>query len=91
MMHRSPGPIHPRLVAAVLALLLGACSKLTLANYDRVKVGMDFEEVTRLIGEPAHCDEALGLRSCHWGDDHRSADITFAGGKVLLASAKNLK
>lgn len=78
-------------VAAALALALAACSKLTLANYDRVKVGMPYEDVVGLLGEPARCDETLGLRACQWGDAQRSADITFAGGKVLLASAKNLQ
>ncbi|HWH72987.1 MAG TPA: hypothetical protein VNV16_01830 [Methylibium sp.] len=77
--------------AAALALVLAACSKLTLAHYDRVKVGMPYEEVVGLLGEPARCNETLGVRACQWGDDQRSADITFAGGKVLLASAKNLK
>jgi len=85
MMHRTA------LAAAAALLLLAACSKLTLANYDRVKVGMAYEEVTALLGKPAECNEALGLRACHWGDEQRSADITFAGGKVLIASAKNLR
>jgi hypothetical protein len=79
------------LAAAAAVLLLGACSKLTLANYDRVKVGMAYEEVATLLGDPAECNETLGLRACRWGDDTRSANITFAGGKVLIASAKNLK
>lgn len=82
---------RPLLAATAALLLLAACSKLTLANYDQVKTGMAYEDVTRLIGEPAQCDEAIGLRACHWGDAQRSVDITFAGGKVLLASAKNLK
>ena len=56
-----------------------------------VGVGMAYEEVTALLGKPAECNEALGLRACHWGDEQRSADITFAGGKVLIASAKNLR
>ncbi len=82
---------RPALAAALALLLLAACSKLTLANYDRVKVGMAYEEVTALLGKPTECNETLGLRACRWGDEQRSADITFAGGKVLIASAKNLK
>jgi hypothetical protein len=91
MMHRYDLSIRAAIATAAAALLLGACSKLSLAHYDQVKVGMAYEEVTALIGEPARCDEALGVRRCHWGDEQRSADITFAGGKVLLATAKNLK
>lgn len=91
MMHRYAPAIRAAIAIAAAALLIGACSKLTLARYDQVKVGMEYEEVTALIGAPTRCDEALGVRRCHWGDEQRSADITFAGGKVLLATASNLK
>ncbi|HSV70892.1 MAG TPA: hypothetical protein VLI72_12335 [Methylibium sp.] len=82
---------HRPWLPLLAVLLLAACSRLTLANYDQVKVGMAYEDVTKLIGDPARCDETIGLRACRWGDEQRSVDITFAGGKVLLASAKNLK
>jgi hypothetical protein len=91
MMHRDALSIRAAIATFSAALLLTACSKLTLAHYDQVKVGMAYEDVTVLIGAPARCDEALGVRRCHWGDEQRSADITFAGGKVLLTTAKNLK
>ena len=67
MMHRYDLSIRRRDRHCRCALLLGACSKLTLAHYDQVKVGMAYEEVTALIGAPARCDEALGVRRCHWG------------------------
>lgn len=86
---RLPSPSRLTLIA--LALGLAACSKLTLANYDRVKVGMPYDEVVTLIGEPARCNETLGLRACHWGTEEQGATITFAGGKVMVSSAKNLK
>jgi hypothetical protein len=78
------------LSAGLLLALLG-CSKLTLENYSKIEVGMDYDEVTRLIGPPAKCDDVMGVRNCSWGDEQRSANVTFAGNKVLLFSSSKLK
>ncbi|MEW6133164.1 MAG: hypothetical protein AB1591_08375 [Pseudomonadota bacterium] len=77
-------------VAAGLLLALLGCSKLTLENYDKIETGMSFEEVTRLIGVPAKCDDVMGMRSCSWGDETRSVNVTFAADQVLLFSSDNL-
>ena len=60
--------MHRTALAAAALLLLAACSKLTLANYDRVKVGMAYEEVTALLGKPAaaargHVHKIEGVRT----------------------------
>jgi hypothetical protein len=44
-----------------------------------------------VIGDPARCDEMLGVRTCVWGDEQRGISVNFVGGQVLLLSAKNLK
>lgn len=75
---------------ALLLLLLG-CSKLTLENYSQIAVGMSYDEVTALIGSPAQCDDVLGVRNCTWGDETRSVQVSFVGGKVLVYSSSNLK
>lgn len=82
--------IRPLLALSVL-LLLAACSKLTLENYSQLKMGQKYEEVTALIGEPARCDETLGVRSCTWGDEQKGISVNFFGGQVVLFSAHNLK
>ena len=74
-----------------LLLVLLACSKLTLENYNKIQVGMNYDEVVGLIGAPEKCDDVMGLRSCAWGDDKRSVSVTFAANKVLLFSSSNLK
>lgn len=73
-----------------LILVLLGCSKLTLENYNRIEPGMSYEEVTKLIGSPAKCDDVMGLRNCAWGDEKKSINVTFAAGKVLLFSSSNL-
>lgn len=82
--------IRTVLTMGLMLLLLG-CSKLTLENYSKITVGMKYEEVTRLIGTPAHCDDVMGVRSCQWGDDKRSVNVNFVAGKVLLFSSSNLQ
>lgn len=74
-----------------LMLTLLGCSKLTLENYGKITVGMPYDEVTRLIGPPAQCDDVMGVRSCQWGDDKRSIHVNFVAGQVLLFSSSNLK
>jgi len=47
--------------------------------------------VRKILGEPASCDEALGIRTCVWGDDKKSIHIGFVSGQVMLTSAQNIK
>ncbi len=77
------------ILAAVL--LLAACDRLTLANYNKVQSGMSYDQVTQILGEPAKCSEALGIRMCSWGNEKHSANVNFVGGQVVLTSAENLR
>ena len=78
------------LTMGLLLVLLG-CGKLTLENYNKISMGMTYDEVTGLLGPPDNCDDLMGVRSCLWGDDKRSVTINFVSGKVLLFSSSNLK
>lgn len=73
------------------ALLLAACSKVSQDNYVKLKVGMPYDEVRSLLGEPASCDDALGLRNCRWGDDSRWIQIGFVAERVAVTAAGNLR
>lgn len=80
------------LTTLTAALLLSACGdKITLANYNQLKAGQSFDEVKQLVGDPAKCDETLGVRSCTWGTAERGFDVNFVAGKAVLLSARNLK
>lgn len=77
---------------ATLALALAACGGgLTAEKYAQIKVGMDYPEVTALIGKPDRCDEAIGLKTCSWGDEKRGATLRFVGEKVVFHSSTNLR
>lgn len=79
------------LTLVIFALALVGCSKLTMENYGKLKVGQSYEEVTALLGNPTRCDESLGIRQCIWGDENKGAKVGFAAGKALAFSANNLK
>ncbi len=78
-------------VVVALMLIAGGCSKLTLENYAKLKVGMRYSEVTALLGGPASCDDMAGFKSCKWGDEKRHVTVRFAGDQAVLYSAENLQ
>ena len=67
-----------------------SCSKLTKENYDRVKVGMDYSEVIKIIGDPKECDSLLNAKNCIWGDESKSIELKFVADKVVFTSSKGL-
>lgn len=79
------------LVGAALLLLVLGCSPLTQENYNKITVGMSYDQVTALIGKPDSCDDVMGVRNCVWGDEKRSVQVGFVADKMLLFSANNLK
>ena len=82
--------IRTAITMTVMLLLLG-CSKLTLENYNKISMGMSYDEVTQLIGKPGSCDDLMGVRSCQWGEGNHAARVSFVSGKVLLFSSSNLQ
>lgn len=74
-----------------LLLLLAGCSKLTIENYNQVKTGMSYDEVTALLGSATNCDEVLGLRKCLWQDGDKRVEVAFAADKAMAFSHKGLK
>lgn len=74
-----------------LLLLLTGCSKLTVENYNQVKTGMSYNEVSALLGTATNCDEALALRNCVWQDGDKRVEVTFAADKAMVFSHKGLK
>ena len=71
--------------------LLAACSKVTAENYAKVKAGMEYKEVTAILGNPDRCDDLAGFKSCTWGDAKSHVNVRFAGDKAILHSAENIR
>ena len=73
-------------------LLLASCSKVTMENYNQLKSGMKYDEVTDIIGEPDSCDENLGTRSCIWGNSEgTNIKAKFLNETAIFFSHKELK
>jgi hypothetical protein len=70
---------------------LAACSKVTSENYNKLESGMTYTEVTVILGGPDSCSEALGTKSCVWGDDKHNITVSFIADKMIAASGTGLK
>lgn len=73
-------------------LLIAGCSKLTMENYQQLKAGMTYDEVTSIIGSAKECKESLGTNRCVWGDeDGVHVKINFISDAAVLFSHEGLK
>jgi hypothetical protein len=79
------------LVCLVAMVLFGAgCSKLTKQNYDKLKVGMEFSEVTGILGSAASCDGAMAFKNCTWGDEQKNITVKFVADKIVFMACKGI-
>ena len=80
-------------LATVLTVLtmLCACSKLTMENYRKLKVGLGYGEVVKILGKPDSCSEAMIAKNCVWGNEQKNITVNFMGDKVLFFTSKNIK
>lgn len=79
------------LAPLALAVLLPACNKVTVDNYNRLTVGMSFEEVRALLGPPDRCSDVMTVKHCTWGNDKRYIDVNFVADKAVLFNAENIR
>jgi len=79
------------LIALIAVSLLVGCSKINKDNYDKIQVGMTYDEVEAILGRPDEAKDVIGTRSCVWGKAPETISITFVGDKVVFHSAEGLK
>ncbi len=79
------------LVVVIATTLLAGCSKLTQKNYEKLKVGMGYDEVVMILGKPDKCSGALFAKNCSWGSGEKNITVSFVGDKVVVYGSKNLK
>jgi hypothetical protein len=83
-------PLLMILVFAAMVLYGAGCSKLTKQNYDKLKVGMEYKEVTALLGDAPACDAAMGAKSCTWGGEQKNIVVNFVADKVVFMTCKGI-
>lgn len=77
------------LLVAICLMAIG-CSKINKENYDKIEVGMTYDEVTAILGAPDEAKDVIGTKSCVWGKASETISIKFVGDKVVFHSAKGL-
>ncbi len=89
--------IIPMIKLVVLAicvfsiLALAGCSKVNKENYDKVKIGMSYEEIVGVMGKPDTCeDPVLKTKSCTWGSSEKQIRIKFMVDTVAWRSSKGI-
>lgn len=77
---------------ALFALLFFAagCSKVTKENYNKLETGMEYNEVTALLGNPNSCTESLGFKTCMWGNETKNIKVNFLGDQAVVFSSSGL-
>ena len=92
MMNTSEKNHRPWLIALISFALFGllACSKVNQQNYDKLKIGMGYDEVIAMLGEPDQCEALLAFKSCTWGKDPKTITIRLAAEKVILFESQGL-
>ncbi|WP_016955180.1 hypothetical protein [Catenovulum agarivorans] len=78
-------------ILVALISICSGCSKITADNYNKIKVGMELEEVEAIIGTADECSEVIGTKQCVWGDNKRNIKITFVADVATLTLQNGLK
>ncbi|MDN4504206.1 DUF3862 domain-containing protein [Alteromonadaceae bacterium BrNp21-10] len=80
-----------KLLFSLTFLTLTACSPLTTENYDKLEVGMDYNEVIAILGAPDQCKEALGTNGCVWGNEqNKFIKVSFIAEKAVFFEKEKL-
>lgn len=78
------------LLLTLLLLTLSACSKVNSENFKKLEVGMGYEKIVALLGEPNKCDIVLNAKSCQWVDGEKKIDVKFFADNVVYYTGTGL-
>jgi hypothetical protein len=78
------------MVLLMLASMLFGCSKVTAENYAKIKTGMEYGEVIKILGKPGSSSDVVIMKNCVWGNENRNITVSFIGDKVMLTTSNAL-
>ncbi|MFC1515281.1 DUF3862 domain-containing protein [Thermodesulfobacteriota bacterium] len=73
-----------------ISFMITGCSKVTIENYEKLKVGMSYEEVIAVIGAADECSEKMGTKSCTWGSAEKVIKVKFVADNAVYFSKKGI-
>lgn len=82
-------PIILIICLAPTLILLG-CSKITQENYNKLKIGMDYNEVLKILGKPDQCKSVLNIKNCIWKESSKSITIKIIADKVVFLTSHGI-
>jgi hypothetical protein len=82
-------PIMLIICLAPTFMFLG-CSKITQENYNKLKIGMEYNEVLKILGKPDHCESVLSMKNCLWKESSKSITIGIIADKVVFLSSHGI-
>jgi len=72
-------------------LTLTGCNTVNKENYDKIKIGMSYEEIVGVLGKPDTCeDPVLKTKSCTWGSSEKQIRIKFMVDTVAWRASKGI-
>ncbi len=77
------------LLGLMLVLIMG-CSKINQDNYNELKIGMLYDQVSALLGKPDECTAVLGAKHCVWGNKDKHIKVQFVGDQIIFFSSKGI-
>ena len=74
----------------ITTIIFLGCGKINQENYDKLKVGMDYDEVLKIIGKPDNCESVLNMKNCIWEESSKSITIKVFANKVVFLSGHGI-
>ena len=74
----------------ITTIIFLGCGKINQENYDKLKVGMDYDEVLKIIGKPDNCKSVLNMKNCIWEESSKSITIKIVANKVVFLSGHGI-
>ncbi len=80
----------PITIVVLFCIGLLGCSKSNKENYDKLEMGMAYDEVIKLLGDPNQCESLMAVKSCTWGKTPKTIKIRLIADKVVLFESEGL-
>lgn len=78
------------IICLVPMFILLGCSKINKENYDKLKVGLEYDEVLKILDKPDNCESVLNMKNCIWEESSKTIKIIIVADKVVFLSSQGI-